>query len=181
MIILIIGVSGSGKGTQAELLAKKLNLPAISMGELLRQEIHHNSKLGKQVADYLKQGKWVPSRLTFRILQPTLDHHQNFILDGFPRLLDQLRLLENYLKLRHQSIDKIVYLSLSDQEAIHRLLKRARHDDTVQIIKQRLQSFHHHTRPILDYALSQGYLEEIDGDRPIAVIHQDALTRLGIK
>ena len=183
MIILLIGPSGSGKGTQAQLLAKKLHLPAISMGQLLRDEISSHSSLGQQVKSYLDQGLWAPSQLTFEVLKPVLDQHpEGFILDGFPRLLDQLKILEQHLQTHHKSIDKIFYLQVSDQESINRLLKRAqllnRHDDTQAIIKQRLQSFHASVDPILDYAQQRGYLEQVNGERSIAAIHQDIISRL---
>jgi adenylate kinase len=181
MIVLLIGPSGSGKGTQAELLAQKLHLPAISMGGLMRDEIKANSPLGQKVKKYYDRGLWVPAALTFEILKPTLEKcPAGFILDGFPRLLEQLQALENYLQNNQQQIDHLIYLKISDQEAVKRLMKRARGDDTEMVIRQRLKSFKDHTDPILDYVKESGYLMEVDGARSIAAIHQDIIERLNV-
>ena len=127
MIILIVGPSGSGKGTQAELLAKKLNLPAISMGDLLRQEIAAKSELGQKVADYLAAGTWAPAELPWEILKKELSRQERgFVLDGFPRSVEQLTMLEDYLKEKDKKIDRVVYLKISNETALERLLKRSR-------------------------------------------------------
>ena len=179
MIILMIGPSGSGKGTQAELLARKLDIPAISMGELLRQEIAAKSELGQKVEIYLAAGKWVPAELTWSVLRIELDKHpEGWVLDGFPRLVEQLMMLEEYLKLKAQRVDKIIYLKISDDEAVKRLLGRARHDDSEEIIRQRLKSFKETIEPILARVKQQGILEEVNGERPVEAIHQDIIARL---
>ena len=179
MIILMIGPSGSGKGTQAELLARKLDIPAISMGELLRQEIAAKSELGQKVEIYLAAGKWVPAELTWSVLRTELDKHpEGWVLDGFPRLVEQLMMLEAYLKLKAQQIDKIIYLKIADDEAIKRLSSRARHDDSEEIIRQRLKSFKETIEPILARVKQQGILEEVNGERPVEAIHQDIIARL---
>ncbi len=189
MIILIIGASGSGKGTQASLLAEKLGVPAVSMGDLLRQEIAQGSAAGKRAETYMKDGLWVPAELTFEILRPVLAKCEaGVVLDGFPRLIEQLHMLEKDLAKRQRQLDKVIYLKISDEEAVRRLLKRAeidrqktgeaRHDDTEAVIRQRLQSFHETAEPILDEAKKKGVLEEVDGERPVEVIHEDILSRL---
>ena len=179
MIILIIGPSGSGKGTQAELLAKSFGLATISMGDLLRQEIDTRSELGQKVATYLAAGKWVPAELTWEILKEKLNRQrEGFVLDGFPRLVEQLTMLEEYLRLKQQQINKVVYLQVSEAEAIKRLLGRSRNDDKREVIEQRLRSFQETIEPILARVKQQGILAEVDGDRSIQAIHQDIVARL---
>lgn len=179
MIVLLIGPSGSGKGTQAKLLAEKLELPAISMGDLLRQEIEAKSKLGQKVATYLAAGKWVPAELTFEILKEKLGQYRDgWVLDGFPRLVEQLIMLEEYLKSKQQRIDKVVYLKVGEAEAIKRLLGRSRNDDKREVIEQRLRSFQETIEPILARVKQQGVLAEVDGERSVKEIHEDIMRRV---
>lgn len=179
MIILLIGPSGSGKGTQAELLAKSFGLATISMGDLLRQEIDTRSELGQKVATYLAAGKWVPAELTWEILKEKLNRQRGgFVLDGFPRLVEQLIMLEEYLKLKQQQIDKVVYLQVSEAEAIKRLLGRSRNDDKREVIKQRLKSFQETIEPILAFVKQRGILAEVDGERSVKEIHEDIMRRI---
>lgn len=179
MIVLLIGPSGSGKGTQARLLAEKLELPAISMGDLLRQEIEAKSELGQKVATYLVAGNWVPAELTFEILREKLDQYRDgWVLDGFPRLVEQLIMLEQYLQSKQQRIDKVVYLQVSEAEAIKRLLGRSRNDDKREVIEQRLRSFQETIEPILARVKQQGILEEVDGEGSVKEIHKDIMRRI---
>ena len=179
MIVLIIGASGSGKGTQAELLAKKLKVATISMGELLRQEIAAKSSLGQKVERYLAAGKWVPAELTWEILKVELGKQaMGFVLDGFPRLVEQLIMLEDYLKTKGQQINRVIYLQVGKDEAIKRLLGRSRTDDQRQVIEQRLKSFAETIEPILARVKQQGILEKVNGERSVEAIHQDILARL---
>lgn len=179
MVILIIGPSGSGKGTQAGLLAEKLAVPTISMGELMRMEIAKGSLLGQRAGKYVHRGLWVPAKLTLQVLRPELDKYPGgFVLDGFPRLIEQWDLLEEYLASRGKRIDKMIYLKIGDGEAVRRLLSRVRTDDKREVIEQRLKSFKDTVEPILSRARQLGILEQVDGERSIEAIHQDIMARL---
>jgi len=189
MNIIIIGPSGSGKGTQAELLSKKFNILTISMGELIRQASEQKIPEGIKAESYWRKGNWVPAELTFKILQPALNQgKKGFILDGFPRTIEQISLLEKYLKEKGKKIDRVIHLWISDEEAVKRLLLRAkkdikrkgkaRKDETEEIIRERLNSYHQTVDPILDYYRKKGILEKVDGERPIEPIHQDIMRRL---
>jgi len=189
MNIVIIGPSGSGKGTQAELLGQKLALPTLSVGQALRREYAKKSKLGQKAYRYWGQGKLVPSRLTFDIIKTRLDRCKNgVILDGLPRRFEQVVLLEEYLHQKGQQIDKVIHLQVSDREAIKRLLLRskkdkkakgrARKDETLPAIKNRLAFYHRQTGSILSYFKKKGKLIDVDGERPVKMIHEDILSRL---
>lgn len=189
MNLIIIGPSGSGKGTQAELLSKKFNIPTISMGELFRQAYEQKTSAGIKAESYWGKGNWVPAELTFKVLQPALNQgEKGFVLDGFPRTIEQVPLLEKYLKERGKKIDRVIHLWVSDEEAVKRLLLRAekdikrkgkaRRDETEEVIRERLESYHQTVDPILDYYRQQGILEKVDGERPIEPIHQDIMKRL---
>lgn len=190
MNFIIFGPSGSGKGTQAELLSKKLKIPTISMGKLFRQAYKRKTPGGIEAYRYWGKGDWVPGNLTFKVLQPALDRCQKgFILDGYPRRKDQIPPLEKYLKKRNQKIDWAILLWISDKEAMKRLLLRAkkdmktkgkaRLDETKEVINARLDSYHQTAGPIIKYFRQQGVLMEVDGERLIEVIHEDIMKRLG--
>lgn len=189
MNIVIFGPSGSGKGTQAELLSKKFKIPNISMGELFRQAYEEKTPEGIEAESYWGKGNWVPGKLTFKVLKPSLDKCQRgFILDGYPRRKDQIAPLKKYLKERGQKIDWAILLWVSDKEAIKRLLLRAekdikargkaRPDETEEVIKARLVSYHQTIDPIIEYYRENGVLMEVDGEKPIEVIYQDIMARL---
>jgi adenylate kinase len=189
MNLIIFGAPGSGKGTQAELLSKELKIPTLSMGELFRQAYDKKTSDGIKAYDYWGKGKWVPGKLTFKVLKPFLARcSKGFILDGYPRRKDQIPPLEKYLKAKKERIDKAILLLVSDQEAIKRLLLRAekarqtkgeiRFDDTKKLIKARLNSHHQTINPIINYFRERGNLLEIDGERSIEAIYQDIIKRL---
>ncbi len=189
MNIIIIGPSGSGKGTQAELLGQKLNLPTLSVGQVLRDEHRAKTVLGEKAYHYWSRGELVPDQLTFAIVKSRLDQYdRGFILDGLPRRFDQIAFLEEYLRQKGQQIDKVIHLEIDDAEAIKRLLLRAkqdkdktgkaRDDETRSAIKNRLAFYHRQTQPILDYFDKEGKLLNINGQRSIEVIHNDILPRL---
>lgn len=157
MNIVIMGPQGSGKSTQAELLANKLNLPHIETGNVYREQARENS----EIRSVLEKGGLIDDKTTFEVVDRHLAKLKGgFVLDGFPRTLVQA---QRELIL----IDKVVYINLSDKEAIGRLLKRGRSDDKIETIKERLRLFHERTEPILDYYRSQGKLLEVDGSGTI--------------
>lgn len=189
MNFIIFGPSGSGKGTQAELLSKKLKIPTVSMGKLFREAYEKKTPEGIKAESYWGKGNWVPGKLTFQVLKPALDKcPKGFILDGYPRRIDQVPPLERYLEKRGQSIDWAILLWISDKEAIKRLLLRAqkdikakgraRQDETKELVKARLVSYHQTVGPIIDYYRKKGILMEVDGERLIEVIYQDIMDRL---
>lgn len=189
MNFVIFGPSGSGKGAQAELLSKKLKIPTISMGKLFREAYEKKTPEGIEAESYWRKGNWVPGKLTFKVLKPALDKcPRGFILDGYPRRIDQIPPLENYLAKKGQKIDWAILLWISDEEAIKRLLLRAekdikakgkaRLDETEEVIKARLASYHQAVDLIIEYYRRKGILMEVDGERPIEVIYQDIMARL---
>ncbi|MFH1841022.1 MAG: nucleoside monophosphate kinase [Candidatus Shapirobacteria bacterium] len=189
MNLIIIGPSGSGKGTQADLLAKKLQIPSLSMGEILRKAYEDKTPDGIEAEKTWGIGKWSPPALVFKILVAVLDQCPNgFILDGYPRLEEQISLLENYLKTKNQKINRVIQLCVSDQESTKRLLSRAesdrktkgqaRKDETVESIQSRLREYHRTIEPILQNFQKKGLLLQIDGERSIKAIHQDIVEKL---
>lgn len=166
MKILLIGPQGSGKSTQAKLLADFLKVPYISTGDIFREIA--DTRQGKRIRQVLESGRLVDDATTseivkMRVKQP--DCQSGYILDGYPRNLEQVRLFD-------PGFDKVIYLKLSDQEATKRLLARGREDDTEESIAQRLRLYHKLTDPLSDYYQRQGLLLEIDGQGTIEEIQK---------
>lgn len=127
MRIILLGPPGAGKGTQAIQLAKELNLPHISTGDLLRQNVAENTPLGNQAKDYMNKGALVPDELVGQMLSQRLgqpDAKRGFILDGYPRNINQAIALDNALKEKNMDIDFVFYLETSEAVVIQRLSGR---------------------------------------------------------
>ncbi|MBI4058076.1 nucleoside monophosphate kinase [Candidatus Microgenomates bacterium] len=168
--IIVMGPVGSGKSTQAQLLAKYFNLPHLDMGAKLRAL----SKTHKEIVRALKVGKLVTDSLTLRIMEEEIgrpSYQRGFVLDGAPRRISQARKLP-FIP------DVVIYLKVSDNVTIERLLLRGRADDTQEVIARRLAIYHNQTSPVLAFFSREGKLLEIDGEPPIDVIFQDILHQL---
>lgn len=181
---IILGQVGSGKGTQAKLLADKFALVHLSSGRLLRQAAKEDTPQGREIAQLLTSGKLLPLDLNVRLLMPHLEKafSTGFVLDGFPREMPQVEALEKFLHQHSQHIDAVIHLDIPDQVSMERLLKRAklehRSDDKPAAIKQRLNVYHSLTAPVLDYYRQQDKVIDIDGTPDIDTIHQDILAKL---
>jgi len=174
MKIIFLGSQGSGKSTQAKLVAQKLSLPWIEMGQLLRDRAQANDQIASEIKKALDIGNLAPDNLVIRTLQERLaqpDCANGYVLDGFPRNYAQLEGLD-------QDINKVFYIKVSDPEGINRLVKRSRSDDTLAIITKRLVNYHKLTQPLLDYFREKGIFTEIDGERTIEEIEKDINKRI---
>ena len=123
MKILIFGSPGSGKGTQAVLISNHLNLRHISLGDILREEVKKNSPLGEEVKSYMEKGLLVPDDLVSRVIEVNVDN-QEFILDGYPRNLNQAKKLEEIITRNDNKIDVVIYLDTDKETIVDRLSKR---------------------------------------------------------
>lgn len=127
MRIILLGPPGAGKGTQAKILADKLSLLHISTGDILRENVKDASALGKEARNFMDQGLLVPDEIVARMLLQRLDNadtKKGFILDGYPRNLNQARQLDDMLGKRNMDIDLVIYLDTSDTVIIQRLTGR---------------------------------------------------------
>lgn len=185
--LFIIGPSGCGKSTQAKLIAEKYNLTHLSMGQLLRDEIAAGSGFGDEAKSYLDSGKLVPDDLTFDILIAKLNslNNQNFIIDGFPRVLNQGKFIEFYLKKKNLPFSLLIHLSVTFEEITARRLKLGqefqdndRTDNTPEAIASRQQFYDDGITPIREYFESKGLFVDIDGNRPIEPIFEDIVIEI---
>lgn len=159
MKILVTGPQGSGKTTQAKLLAKFLRLSVITVGDAMRQLAKTNTPDGRQVKQLLDLGQMAPDKVVADYVRPTIakkDFQEGFVMDGYPRNINQLKLFDPHF-------DRVFYLDVSDKLAIQRLLQRGREDDIISLITERLRLYHKRTKPLLRLYKSQGILSRVDG------------------
>jgi adenylate kinase len=206
MKIIFLGAQASGKGTQAILLAKKLNVPHISTGDIFRNKVEEGDVLGKKLESYMDKGKLVPNRITNKVIKDRLqkkDIKKGFILDGYPRTLIQARFLDKIVK-----FDKVVKIEISDREAVERIKNRrscecgktynlkynppkkpeicdlcgdslfTRDDDKPKAVRKRLSIYHKKIEPLIKYYTKKEILILVNGEQRIEKIHKDILKNL---
>ena len=166
--LLIVGPQGSGKGTQGERIADAFGIPAISTGDLFRAAIAAESDLGSQVKAVIEAGDLVSDELTFAVVRERLQEAGGgFLLDGFPRNLGQVGLLDEYLDERDEPLTAVIELGVPREVSIERLTERARQqgrtDDTEEVIANRLAIYERETEPILEVYRDRGLVDTVDG------------------
>ena len=180
MRVVLLGPPGAGKGTQAEKLAEKLGIPQISTGELFRQNIGEGTELGLEAKRYLDAGDLVPSDLTNRLVDDRLDHADaanGFILDGYPRSVDQAKALHDMLERRGLQLDVVLEFRVAQDELFARLKGRGRADDTDEVILNRMKVYRDETAPLLEYYRDQ--LKTVQAVGTVDEVFARALQALG--
>lgn len=168
--LLIIGPPGAGKGTQAVKIAEKLNIPAISTGDIFRKNIKEETELGKEAKSYIDSGNLVPDSVTNRMVRARLaesDTASGFLLDGYPRNTAQVGELDSILADMGQEIGQVLLLVADNDELVERLLGRAakegRSDDNEEVIRHRLKVYEEETAPLIALYSERGLVTQIDG------------------
>ncbi len=180
MRIVLLGPPGAGKGTQAIQLAEKLGVPQISTGELFRENITGGTRLGLEAKKYLDAGDLVPSSLTNALVDDRLGHDDvagGFILDGFPRTVEQAEALHDMLERRGLKLDAVVEFRVPEEELVSRLAARGRADDTEDVIRNRFRVYRDETAPLLDYYRNE--LKTVDAVGSLDEVFTRALQALG--
>ena len=165
--LIFLGPPGAGKGTQAQILSENHQIPHISTGDILRTSVAQETSLGKQAKDYMDKGELVPNGLMLDLIKERLsdeDTANGWILDGFPRNVDQAAFLEELLTELGQNSDCVLNLEVPDEVLVERLLSRKRKDDNESTIRRRLEIYHQNTVPVIEF-YQQRNLKTIDGDR----------------
>ena len=180
MRLVLLGPPGAGKGTQAEKLAEKLQIPHLSTGELFRQNINNGTKLGLEAKRYLDAGDLVPSELTNELVDDRLsnsDADGGFILDGYPRSVQQAKALHDMLERRGTRLDAVLEFRVAEDVLLERLKARGRADDTDEVILNRMKVYRDETAPLIEYYSSE--LKTVDAVGTVDEVFARALRALG--
>lgn len=204
----MLGAPASGKGTQSAVVAQKLGIPHISTGDIFRWNIANNTPIGAEVKKYIDKGLLVPDELTINILRDRIemeDCKDGFVLDGYPRTINQQESLDKMLEDCGKSIDMAINLVVTDEEVVRRISGRrmckcgkayhivtypskkpdicdlcngelyTRKDDTVEVANTRLDTYKKQSEPIIGVYMEKGILVDIDGHNPQDKVSEDVL------
>ncbi len=209
MKIVLLGAPGAGKGTQAQKLSEKLEIPTISTGNILRQAVKDKTPLGVKAKEFMDAGALVPDEVIIGIMKDRLsqsDCEKGFILDGVPRTINQAKAIDDMgivieYALNIEVKDEVIVDRISGrrtcecgatyhithtppkQEGICDLCGKTlivRQDDTKEVVKARLKTYHNQTAPLKDYYKNQDKYLEVDGDRDVSEVTQSVLKALGV-
>ena len=170
MRLILMGPPGAGKGTQAKVIATHFSIPAISTGDIFRANVAGRTELGKEAQRYMDAGEYVPDEVTNAMVKDRIalpDAEPGFLLDGYPRTLDQVGALDDMMAELDQALDAVVVLAADRDELVQRLLQRAhvegRADDTEEVIRRRQEVYEEQTAPLIEVYGQRGLLVEVDG------------------
>lgn len=170
MRVVFMGPPGAGKGTQAAVLAKVLGIPHISTGDIFRANVAQGTELGKEAQRYMDAGEYVPDTVTNAMVRDRLTHEDcrpGFLLDGYPRTVEQVAELDAMLRSAGTELNVVVELTVDIDEVVGRLVRRAqeqgRADDTEDVIRRRLEVYAEQTAPLLETYADRGLLVQVDG------------------
>ena len=170
MRMILMGPPGAGKGTQAQVVAERYSIPAISTGDIFRKNASDGTELGIQAQRFMDAGEYVPDELTNLMVRNRIDEpdaERGFLLDGYPRTLAQVEELDGMIKHTGHVLDAVVVLTVDKEELVQRLLQRAetegRADDTEDVVRRRQEVYHDQTAPLIDVYRDRGLMIEVDG------------------
>ncbi|MEA1303587.1 adenylate kinase [Actinomyces oris] len=188
--MVLLGPPGAGKGTQAARIAERLNIPAISTGDIFRANVAGATELGTQAKAYMDKGEYVPDSITNAMVADRIaqaDCENGFLLDGYPRTTAQVGELDSMLEASGLALDVVVEITADAEAVVARLLKRAgeqgRADDTEPVIRRRLEVYAESTAPLADLYAERDLLVQVDGMGEIDVVTgriMEALASRGI-
>jgi len=192
--IVLLGPPGSGKGTQAERLSKNLGLPYIGIGDMLREAVKNKAPLGEKAKEFMNSGNLVPDPIILELLGKKMEGtKEGFIMDGFPRTLEQAKRLDNLLEEERENLDVVINLVVGEETILKRLKGRLvcsecgkvyrredlgssgscgscgaplcqREDDVSDTLKQRIKIYLEHTHSLIDYYKKKGILQDVSGE-----------------
>jgi adenylate kinase len=191
--VVLLGPPGAGKGTQAQIIAGRLNVPAISTGDIFRANVSGQTELGKKAKSYMDDGDLVPDEITVAMVKDRLaepDAKGGFLLDGFPRTIAQAEQLRSSLGDLGHVLDGVLELVVDEDELVRRLSGRRmlvdgqmvqRDDDKPETVRHRLEVYREQTAPLSQFYESEGLLSRIDAVGEVEEVTARALAALGHK
>lgn len=169
MKLILFGPPGAGKGTQANFIAEKYNVAHISTGDVLREAVKNKTDVGLHAKSFMDKGELVPDSVVIEIIKQKLTslNDMKFMLDGFPRTVPQAEALDKMLGELGINLDVVVFLNVDDEEVVQRIMKRQelenRHDDTEEVVRNRLNVYRDQTSPLGEFYNNKAILKKING------------------
>ena len=184
--VVLLGPPGSGKGTQSKFLVEKFGFIQISTGDLLRDQVQQkDSLMGKEISEIMNNGELVPDEIVIKLIigKITIFKEKNIIFDGFPRNINQAKVLDESLEKISVSLDKAIFINVDYEILKERIISRInesgddnkRSDDNVQTLVKRIDVYKKNTLPIVEYYKEKGILSEINGMLKIEEVSQQIL------
>ncbi|GEP01760.1 adenylate kinase [Methylobacterium haplocladii] len=191
MRIILLGPPGAGKGTQSERITHAFDVPQLSTGDMLRAAVAAGTPVGLEAKSIMESGGLVPDAVVVGIVADRVeepDAKNGFILDGFPRTVEQAKALDAMLKEKGLDLDTVIEFVVDENALVGRIAKRAeetaargqpvRKDDTPEVFKSRFEAYKKQTAPLSDYYEGLGHLQKVDGMKPIDEVTTDLMTIL---
>ena len=182
MRIILFGPPGCGKGTQATFISESLSIPHLSTGDMLRSAVSSGSEIGLKAKNIMESGGLVSDEIVLSIVEERIAKHDcenGFILDGFPRTVNQAEKLDLLLSTNNK-LDYVLRIRVDEEEIIKRLIDRAREDDKPDIIKNRFKSYNSETQPLIPFYEERKILFNIDGMQEIEKVSEDIKKVIGV-
>jgi len=180
-----MGPPGAGKGTQAQVVAERFEIPAISTGDIFRANVSQGTELGVEAKRYMDAGEYVPDSVTNLMVRHRIDEpdaEKGFLLDGYPRTLAQVDELDGMIKFTGHRLDAVVVLTVDAEELVRRLTERAesegRSDDTEDVVRRRQEVYAEQTKPLIEVYRERGLVHEVDGIGEVDEVSQRILDSL---
>ena len=181
MRIILFGPPGCGKGTQASFISESLSIPHLSTGDMLRSAVSSGSEIGLKAKKIMENGGLVSDEIVLSIVEQRIakyDCEKGFILDGFPRTVNQAEKLDLLLSTKHK-LDCVLRIKVDEEEIIKRLIDRAREDDKPETIKNRFKMYNSETQPLIPFYEEKKILFNINGMQKIEKVSEDIKKVIG--
>ncbi len=182
MYVILLGAPGSGKGTQGARLAKRMGVPQVATGDLLRGAVKKRTPLGIKAEAYMTQGLLVPDDIVIGLIEEVLGSRRaanGIIMDGFPRTVAQAKAVDRLLQARGARVETVILFDVEQEELVKRMLGRAgelgRSDDTPEAIRKRLEVYADETAPLVEFYRERGILQEISGIGSVGTVARRVL------
>lgn len=181
-VIVLLGMPGSGKSTQADLLCNNKKYMFFGMGDIIRDTLKKKNKVAKQIKNLVNSGNLIPFEISADLLFTDIKEHKSkkILIDGFPRQIEQAYILDYFLYSKKYNLRAVLYIEISKKESYKRLYNRKRNDDTKKVIKKRINVFYKEIKPVLERYEQKEVLIKINGHQNIEDVYSEIIKKLKI-